>query len=66
MNPWGLVVIGLGILLVIMGVKGSYENVVAALTGRKHQLTGTTTAATTTPPPAPMPGARPTPHPILA
>lgn len=31
MNPWGIVVLGLGVLIIIMGVKGSYGNVVKAL-----------------------------------
>ena len=35
MNPWALVILGIGVLLIIMGVKGSYENVVQALTGHK-------------------------------
>lgn len=48
MNPWAFLVIGIGILLVIMGVKGSYPNVVSALTGRTH-----TTAANPSNPPAP-------------
>lgn len=38
MNPWGFLVIGLGILLVIIGVKGSYENVVGALTHHANRI----------------------------
>lgn len=34
MNPWALVIIGIGILLIIMGIKGSYGGVVSALTGK--------------------------------
>lgn len=34
MNPWGFVAIGLGILLIIIGVTGSYENVKSAITGK--------------------------------
>lgn len=32
MNPLGILVIGIGVLLVIVGVKGSQHNLVAALT----------------------------------
>lgn len=46
MNPLGFLVIGLGILLVIVGVKGSQHNLVAALTHKP----AATTAATNTPP----------------
>lgn len=45
MNPWGFVVIGLGVLLVIMGVKGTYENVANAL-----KSTGPATGRITTVP----------------
>jgi hypothetical protein len=34
MNPMGLLVIGLGILIMIVGVKGSQHKVVAALTNK--------------------------------
>jgi hypothetical protein len=40
MNPWALVVIGIGVLLLIMGVKGSYGNVEKAITG--HGTSATT------------------------
>lgn len=46
MNPWGFVAIGLGILLVIMGVMGTYGNVQAAITGhapKGQKSTGPTT-----------------------
>lgn len=56
MNPWALLVIGLGILLIIMGVKGSYGNVVSALTGKPYKPTTTaaqsTSGSITTIPPA--------------
>jgi hypothetical protein len=32
-NPWGILITALGILLVIVGVKGSQHTLVAALTG---------------------------------
>jgi len=34
MNPVGILVIALGILLVIVGVKGSQHNLVSALTNK--------------------------------
>lgn len=37
MNPWALVVIGIGILLVIIGVKGTQQNVKGAITGSSGQ-----------------------------
>lgn len=40
MNPWGFLILGLGILLLIMGVTGSYKKVETAITG-----TSTTTTA---------------------
>lgn len=42
MNPLGFLVIGLGILIVIVGVKGSQHNLVGALT---HKPATTTTAS---------------------
>jgi hypothetical protein len=37
MNPVGILVIALGILIVIVGVKGSQHNLVSALTNKPHQ-----------------------------
>lgn len=34
MNPLGLLVIGIGILLVVVGIKGSQHNIVSALTNK--------------------------------
>lgn len=34
MNPWGLLILGLGLLLIIIGIKGSQKNVIGALTGK--------------------------------
>jgi hypothetical protein len=45
-NPLGLLVLALGVVLIIVGVKGSQHNLVAALTNRKQQAT---TAAATNP-----------------
>lgn len=46
MNPLGLLVLALGVLLIIVGVKGSQHNLVQALTNRKQQAT---TASSTNP-----------------
>ena len=35
MNPLGILVLALGVLIVIVGVKGSQHNLVAALTNKK-------------------------------
>jgi hypothetical protein len=40
MNPWALVILGIGVLLIIMGVKGSYGGVIGALTGKPYTGTG--------------------------
>lgn len=34
MNPLGLLVLALGVVIIIVGVKGSQHNLVAALTGK--------------------------------
>lgn len=36
MNPLGLLVLGLGIVIMIVGVKGSQHNLVGALTNKKQ------------------------------
>lgn len=45
MNPLGFVIIGLGIIMIIVGVKGSQHSIIDALTGKKPS-TASTTAAT--------------------
>jgi hypothetical protein len=40
MNPWGLVVVALALLLVFIGAKGSQKSVWAALTGGKSSTSG--------------------------
>lgn len=35
MNPLGLLIVALGILVVIVGIKGSQHNLAAALTNKK-------------------------------
>lgn len=39
MNPWGFLILGLGALLLIMGITGSYQKVTSAITGRSSQTT---------------------------
>ena len=36
MNPLGLLVIALGILILIVGIKGSQHNLASALTNKPH------------------------------
>lgn len=45
MNPLGLLVLALGVLIIIVGVKGSQHNLVAALTNKK-QAASTTSSNT--------------------
>lgn len=47
MNPLGFLVIGLGILLVIVGVKGSQHNLASALTRKPTGVTSTKPTAST-------------------
>jgi len=35
MNPWGLLLTALGIIVIIIGIKGSQHNIVAAFKGVK-------------------------------
>lgn len=51
MNPWALVVIGLGVLVLIMGVTGSYSEVKQALTGNPAKSTDTSPTGPATPAP---------------
>lgn len=44
MNPLGFLVIGLGILIVIVGVKGSQHSLVGALTHKTSTASATSTA----------------------
>lgn len=43
MNPWGFLVILLGIVIMIIGVKGTQHGVIAAITGKS--VTATTPAS---------------------
>jgi hypothetical protein len=36
MNPWGLIIIGMGLIILIIGFKGSQHNVIAAFKGAKQ------------------------------
>jgi len=46
MNPWALVVIALGILLIIIGAKGTQHNIAGAITGNNKSNQSSTTAKT--------------------
>lgn len=48
MNPWGFVAIALGVILIVIGIKGTQHKVTGALTGHQTGGSGTSTAATTT------------------
>ena len=43
MNPWALVIIGIGLFILIIGVKGTQHNIVPAITGKKSAATKPTT-----------------------
>lgn len=36
MNPWALVIVLIGVMLIIIGVQGSYGKVISALTGKEY------------------------------
>lgn len=42
MNPLGIVVVALGVMLIIVGVSGSQHKLVSALTGKAAKSTNTT------------------------
>lgn len=50
MNPWGIIVIACGIVMIYIGVKGNPHAVVSGLKSAYSQVPGTTTSATSTPP----------------
>lgn len=45
MNPWAFIAIALGILLIIIGVKGSQHNITGAITGKKTGTSAPTTGS---------------------
>ena len=55
MNPWALLVIIIGIVLVITGVKGTQHNIGSVITGKGQQPSGT---PGTKPKPGPKPPTR--------
>jgi hypothetical protein len=44
MNPLGLLVLALGVIIIIVGVKGSQHNLVAALTNKKQVSTSSSSS----------------------
>lgn len=57
MNPLGLLILALGVVIIIVGVKGSQHNLVAALTNKKQP--GQTTRSVDTGPPTQVPNSPP-------
>lgn len=55
MNPWALLIILLGILLVIVGVKGSQHSIVAAITGHSASGASSGSSSSSASAPAPIP-----------
>jgi hypothetical protein len=47
MNPWALLVILLGIVLIIVGIKGTQHNFTSAITGHSVPGSGATTSPAT-------------------
>jgi hypothetical protein len=45
-NPLGLLILALGVVIIIVGVKGSQHNLVAALTNRKLPTSNTSSKPT--------------------
>lgn len=41
MNPWALLVILLGVMLVIIGIKGTQHDIASAITGKQAATPGT-------------------------
>jgi hypothetical protein len=57
MNPWALLAILLGIVLIIIGIKGTQHNIAGVITGGSGQQSPTTP----TKPPLHLPGLPPPP-----
>lgn len=43
MNPWGFIIIGLGMILFIVGFKGAQHDILSAITG--HTQSGSTASS---------------------
>lgn len=61
MNPWAFLVILLGLVLVIVGIKGTQHNITSAITGKQHQGAAPT-VATGPPGTSGNPSGTPAPH----
>lgn len=48
MNPWGILLIGIGLIMIVIGFKGSQHKVIAAFKGTKAAA-GTGNTNTTVP-----------------
>lgn len=51
MNPLGLLVLALGVIIIIVGVKGSQHNLVGALTNKKQASTSASSSSSSSSPP---------------
>lgn len=47
-NPWAVLLVGIGLVLIISGVKGTHANLLAAVTGKA--TSNTTLGSSNTPP----------------
>ena len=56
MNPWAFVSIGVGIILIIIGVKGSQHNIAAAIVNRGNKPASSSTVPATVPNTGPVVG----------
>lgn len=61
MNPWGVLIAIIGVVLIIAGVKGSYPGIETALTGKKHAPPGASTSSFQATPPQVMVPNKPNP-----
>jgi hypothetical protein len=48
-NPWGLIIIGLGLMMIIIGFKGSQHSVIDALKNTSGPVTATAPPAQSAP-----------------
>jgi hypothetical protein len=50
MNPWGIIIIAVGIIMVYIGIKGNPHSVVSGLKSAYGQVPASTTSASTAKP----------------
>ena len=59
MNPWGLIIIALGLILIVIGFKGSQHSVIQAFKGMRKGTGNPPSAPSNTPGTGNNPGAKP-------